>query len=131
MTFAISRSLKSAAKRRFSCSLLARKRELTVLFHSPNRFFNNRIRKPPPGQRSHHKVFPPCGQLAAVPPFHEGGGGFQLRVSARFVRGVDLFQRSRDLLRVQPLLPQILRGSASALAGGQQAVRPGPGVARV
>ena len=127
MTFAISRNLKSAAKRRFSDSLLARKRELTVLFHSPNRFFNNRICKPPPGQRSHHKVFPPCGQLAAVPPFHQSGGGFQLRVSARFVRGVDLFQRSRDLLCVQPLLPQILRGSAAALAGDQQAALFGQG----
>ena len=93
------------------------KRELIVPLCSLYRLFDDRIRKPPPGQCSHNKVFPPCGQLAAIPPLHEGGGSFQLRVFARFIRGIDLFQRSRDLLRVQPLLPQVLRGGAAALAG--------------
>ena len=62
-------------------------------------------------------------------PFHQSGGGFQLRVLAGNIGGVNSIQRLLDLACGQALLPQILGSGAAALFCRQQGVGTGLGIA--
>lgn len=54
-------------------------------------------------------------------PFHQSGGGFQLRVLAGNIGGVNSIQRLLDLACGQALLPQILGSGAAALFAASRA----------
>ena len=54
-------------------------------------------------------------------PFHQSGSGFQLRVLAGVIGGVNSIQRLLDLACGQPFLPQIPGSGAAALFAASRA----------